>query len=178
MRSHPIPMQLQPHQLLYREIQQFRQPWLWFVLLLTSGSILYATIQLYFSEFFQQQNPVQTFILMLLGLGFGICLPLIFYTTKLIVELHTDSLVISFFPLLLFVERIPLSSIADYEVCTYHPLKEYGGWGIRYGPRGKAYNVNGNRGVQIMLVSGEKILIGSQFPEKLAQALDWPLKSS
>ena len=40
--------------------------------------------------------------------------------------------------------------------------REYGGWGIRGGLRGtKAYNVSGNRGVELMLADGRTVLIGS-----------------
>ena len=36
---------------------------------------------------------------------------------------------------------------------------------------GKAYNVSGNRGVQLKLSTGNGLLIGSQRPEELAQAI-------
>jgi len=62
-------------------------------------------------------------------------------------------------------------------VLTYSPISDYGGWGIRYGSIGKAYNVSGNRGVQLELLNGERILIGSQKPEELAAAIDLALKS-
>jgi hypothetical protein len=34
---------------------------------------------------------------------------------------------------------------------TYSPLKDSEGWGIRYGRRGKAYNVSGNKGVLLTM---------------------------
>jgi hypothetical protein len=58
-------------------------------------------------------------------------------------------------------------------VRTYDPVREFGGWGIRIwvgGPR--AYSVSGNRGVDVILYNGERIMIGSQRPRDLAQALD------
>ena len=36
----------------------------------------------------------------------------------------------------------------------------------------KAYNVSGNRGVYLEYSDGKKLLIGSQKPEKFAEALD------
>ena len=54
----------------------------------------------------------------------------------------------------------------------YRPILDYGGWGIRWGPgKGWAYNVSGNRGVQLELLDGKQLLIGSQNPEKLAQMI-------
>jgi TATA-box binding protein (TBP) (component of TFIID and TFIIIB) len=50
-------------------------------------------------------------------------------------------------------------------------LLEYGGWGIKYGRKGKAYNVSGNRGVQLVFKDGKQLLIGSQRAEELAEAI-------
>lgn len=44
----------------------------------------------------------------------------------------------------------------------YRPLREYGGYGLRFGSNGKAYNISGNEGIQLELKSGKKILIGTQ----------------
>jgi hypothetical protein len=51
---------------------------------------------------------------------------------------------------------------------------DYGGWGIRYGLKGKAYSISGNRGVFFAFTEGKKVrklMIGSQIPEKLAEAV-------
>ncbi len=50
-------------------------------------------------------------------------------------------------------------------------MKEYGGWGIRYGMKGMAYNVSGNRGVQLEFETGKRLLIGSQRPEELVSQI-------
>jgi hypothetical protein len=49
---------------------------------------------------------------------------------------------------------IPFRDINRCEVRTYRPIREYGGWGIRYGRNGKAYNVSGDRGVQLEFIKG------------------------
>ena len=61
--------------------------------------------------------------------------------------------------------------IVSAKARRYRPILEYGGWGIRFGRSGKAYNVYGNRGVQLEFASGKKLLIGSQRPEALALAI-------
>ena len=58
----------------------------------------------------------------------------------------------------------------------YSPLKEYGGWGIKYGFKGKAYNVRGNKGVKIFLKNGLNIMFGSQKKNDLAKALKSVMK--
>jgi hypothetical protein len=63
------------------------------------------------------------------------------------------------------------AQIARWEARTYRPIREYGGWGVRFGPRGRAYNVSGTRGVEITLDSGKRVLIGSQRSDDLAAAI-------
>jgi hypothetical protein len=109
-------------------------------------------------------------LLILMGIG----LPLLFYKMKLLTEVKEDGVYINFVPLSRQVMRF--EDIVTCEVRTYRPLREYGGWGVRYGRAGKAYNVSGNRGVQLKLSSGKGLLIGSQRPEELAQAIQAGLK--
>ena len=54
---------------------------------------------------------------------------------------------------------------------TYSPLREYGGWGLRGWGTSRAYNVSGNRGVELTLQDGSSIMIGSQRADELAQAI-------
>lgn len=71
-----------------------------------------------------------------------------------------------------FVDRrIAFSEIASAEKRVYRPLVEYGGWGYRIGPSGKAYNAHGNEGVQLVLRDGGRVLIGSQRAAELADVV-------
>ncbi len=102
----------------------------------------------------------------------GLGIPLLLWATRLSVRVEPGHLRIRFFP---FRRRdIPLSEIARWEVRTYRPIREYGGWGIRYSLTGAgwAYNVSGNRGVQLGFTDGGRLLLGSQHPEELAAALE------
>ena len=67
--------------------------------------------------------------------------------------------------------------MSRHYVHTYDPIGEYGGWGIKYGKMGKAYNVSGNRGVQLEFADRKSILIGSQKPEQLDSAIEQYLKN-
>jgi hypothetical protein len=57
-------------------------------------------------------------------------------------------------------------------VRKYSAISEYGGWGIKYGRSGKAFNVRGNHGIQIVKKDGKKILLGTQRPEDAAHHLN------
>jgi hypothetical protein len=105
-----------------------------------------------------------------LGILFGLGLALLFYSAKLITEVREDGVYVRFFPLT--HQKIPFEDIRYVEARTYSPIKEFGGWGIRYGKGGKAYNVSGNRGVQLELYDGKRFLIGSGRAEELARAIE------
>jgi hypothetical protein len=67
---------------------------------------------------------------------------------------------------------IPLAEVETAEPRTYRPVWEYGGWGLKYGvSSGRAYNARGNRGVQLVLTGGRRVLIGSQRADELADAI-------
>ncbi len=93
-----------------------------------------------------------------------------FYNLQLVTEVRDDALEVGF--RLLFVRRtIPFDSILQLEARTYSPIRDYGGWGVRWRAAGMAYNVSGNRGVELQLANGRSLMIGSQRPEELVLAL-------
>ncbi len=72
----------------------------------------------------------------------------------------------------LYHKRFPLQNITAAEAATYAPITEYGGWGIRGWGRNTALNAHGSQGVRLTLQDGSRVLVGSQRPEELAQALE------
>ena len=110
----------------------------------------------------------------------GIALPLAVALLVLIAKLQTqvrlDGVFVRLFPLRIAFTRFAPDEITLHQPCTYRPI-EHGGWGIRHGRMGKAYNARGNRGVQIHLTQGRKLLIGSQRPDELDQAIAAMIKA-
>jgi hypothetical protein len=160
----------------FLEIQCFNQLWLWAIQLGVSvplvGVFTYGMWQQLVRGLPWGDRPMSDSALVLTSTLLIVSLLSVMWllrTMQLTVEEQDDGLSIHFPP---FVRRkIPWNGIQSFEVRTYHPLREYGGWGIRYGGSGKAYNVAGNRGVQLHLKSGERLLIGSQRPDELVQAM-------
>jgi hypothetical protein len=74
----------------------------------------------------------------------------------------------------LYRRRIPLHEIASAQADTYAPLAEYGGWGIKGAPGNSALNARGDQSVRLTLRDGKRILVGSQRPGELAEALTAP----
>jgi len=160
---------------LYREAQYFRQLWLWVIVLFISLLSIYGLIQQVILGIPFGNNPAPDAILVIIAVIFGLILPLFLYKTNLTIEVHSDGLYIRFFPFHLSFHKIATEYIKEFKARSYSPLKEYGGWGIRYGRDGKAYNVSGNRGVQLHLSDGKQLLIGSQKPDELCEALNLTL---
>jgi hypothetical protein len=71
----------------------------------------------------------------------------------------------------LYRTRIPLAEVAHAEAVEYSPIRQYGGWGVRGTLRRRALNARGNQGVLVTRSDGSTLLIGSQRPRELLEAL-------
>ncbi|WP_318571225.1 hypothetical protein [Salinigranum marinum] len=138
----------------YREVQRFRQRWLWALL----GGITLLTIVL------GPTSPV--------GLAIVGAVAAFLFGLRLETEVRADGIYLKMWPLHLSFRRIPWSEIERYESRTYSPLREFGGWGIRWAPGKIAYNVSGNRGVWIQRSNDRSVLVGSQHAEDLVEAIE------
>lgn len=103
----------------------------------------------------------------LLGCG----LVWLYFAAELITEVRPDGIHVRFRPFQRSFRHIPIDDVSTCEARKYSPIREYGGWGIRVGPGGRAYNVYGNRGVQLVLLNGTRLLIGSQAADAMADAV-------
>lgn len=162
--------------LYFREEQQFRQRWIWVilivVLLVTIIPFGYGMIQqLIYGKPWGDRPMSDTGLLILgtLSIALAVGLLYLFYKMKLITEVREGEIYLRFFPFTRMT--IPFRDIEKFEAVQYRPIVDYGGWGIRFGRKGKAYNVSGNRGVMLHLKGGKNFLIGSRRPEELHQAI-------
>lgn len=158
--------------MIFREIQRFCQIWVWLLVFLVVGMAWYGFIQqIVFKKPFGNNPAPDSIMIVILSL-FGILLPLFFYHLKLVTEVRSDGVYVMFFPLQFHSRRIAFDDIKNHKIRTYSALKEYGGYGIRFGSKGKAYNVYGDKGIQFEFRDGTLLLIGTQRPEEFASALN------
>ena len=117
--------------------------------------------------------PPQTNAAVYVSFGIGILLPLLFWQMRLITRITEEGIYVRFIPFHFKEKFFPWETITASYVRTYSPLKEYGGWGIKYGFNGQGlvYNVAGNVGLQLQFKEGEAILIGTQKGEEIEQVL-------
>lgn len=86
------------------------------------------------------------------------------FLLKLSVEVDETGIRYKFRGIHIKAYHIRWTEIESVEAITYRPLREYGGWGIRYGFHGKAYSVSGNQGIQVQTQRGARILFGTLRP--------------
>lgn len=163
---------------IFREVQRFKQRWLWVLIIVWAvgqiGLFGWGMVQqLVFGKPWGDR-PMSDTALAVTGtlvILFVIGITALLAACKLITEVRSDGLYIRFVPPHLSFRRIPLEDLESFAALTYRPMREYGGWGIKGGRGGKAYNVSGDRGVRLNYATGRHMLIGSQRAEELAQAI-------
>jgi len=163
---------------LFKEEQRFDQLWLKVPLYV----LAIGNVTLFAYGFYHQMiagepwgdNPMSD-----VGLVFVTCLVFLiwgavfflFEKTKLITIIYEKEIRLRFPPFFSKEKTIPIQMIKKMEVRKYNPITEFGGWGLRYGFRGKAYNVKGNIGLQLNFNNGKNLLIGTQKEEQVKWAI-------
>ena len=62
---------------------------------------------------------------------------------------------------------IPFTEIESLQAVRYHPIREFGGWGIRGAGKRKAWTAHGDHAVALQLTGGRELLVGSDHPQRL-----------
>lgn len=150
---------------LFQETQRFTQWWLWLLLFSVSLTI-YRPIYMAISE----GQPLDA------GQWVGVIILAVVILFMFIIRLDTRiderGIYVKFFPVIPKFKFYSWEEISTAVVRKYSPLMEYGGWGIRFGRNGKAYNIKGNKGLQLKFKSGNALLIGTQKAEELQKVLN------
>jgi hypothetical protein len=112
------------------------------------------------TAFFCQEILILLLIAIIaLGIGLG------FFLT-LTVEITSHSIDVIFGPIPLLRRVIPFDMIKESKLVKY---PWYYGYGIRWIPNGKLYNVSGSDALELTLITGKRVLIGTDDPERLAE---------
>ena len=165
---------------LFKETQKFRQTWI-LVLLMIFACI---TIGVFGYGFFKQIILDQTWgtnsmsnNTLIFSATFNTLLIasliVLFIKAKLVTTITTDGIYYKFFPFHFKERHILWSDVEKFNIRTYDPITEYGGWGVKYSitGKGKAFNVSGNIGLQLYLKDGNNIMFGTQNSEEISKIL-------
>jgi hypothetical protein len=159
-------------EILFSERQRFKQWWLWLILLGVNGLFLFGV----YSQVIEGQqfggNPMSNEGL-LIATGLTIALTILFVNFRLDTTIKMDGVYVRFFPFHLKFKHFAWDKLTKSFVRQYSPLTEYGGWGLRFGLFGKgtAFNVSGDKGLQLEFADNKKLLIGTNKPDELTETL-------
>jgi hypothetical protein len=158
---------LQPATALFREEQYFD----WRVYAMV------AAVEALTGMGFLQQTAWSRELLLGLAIGTGLLLFLAVFVLRMTTEVTPTDVRVWFGWLPIYRRVVLLGDLRRIEPTTFRPIADYGFWGVRSGRDGeRALIARGTRGVRLELADGSLLVIGSQRPDELAQALQSTLR--
>lgn len=155
----------------FTETQKFRKLWLFFTVGAASVGAAIILILKLGSDAFEGNDT--GFVIAFLASLIGPVLSLAFFLfMRLDTKVDNEGVHYRFAPFHRKLKLLRWDEIKEAYVRSYKPIMEYGGWGMRYGRHGRAYNVAGKTGLQLVLTNGKKILIGTQDEMNLGRVME------
>lgn len=143
----------------FREVQRFRDSWLWLIVLVPFVAALSALLS--------TPRPLAASVAVAAVVGAAVTL--FIGLVRLETTVTADAVIVAFHGLWP-TRRIALDDIAEYRPMRYH-LWDSGGWGVHFGLAGMTYNVSGNEGIRFRLKTGGRVLVGTRRPAELSAAI-------
>ena len=158
--------------ILFTERQKFKQWWIWLILLCINGILIFGVFKQVIKGQQFGDKPMGN-IELLIVTGLLLLLTLLFINLRLDTIIKQDGIYVRFFPFHIKFKYFAWDSITKSYVRQYSPVTEYGGWGLRLGlfGKGKAFNVSGDKGLQLEFTDNKKLLIGTNKPDELTETL-------
>ena len=119
-------------------------------------------------------EPLDWFGLVILGV-----VALLIFAIKLHVTINIEGITYKYPPFHIKPKQMPWENIESAELMKINPLKEFGGWGLRYGKLGAAYTTRGRYILHIVQKTGKPINLTIAQPEKFIAATSqqlWPVE--
>ena len=160
-------------EVLYSEVQKFKQWWLWLILFGINSMFVYGVIQqVILGNKFGDKPMSNTGLLIFFA--FSLVLSIFFVFLRLESVISPDGIFVRFYPVILKYRFYSWGTVDKAYVRQYKPILEFGGWGLRrsFRGKGKAFNVSGNVGLQLEFVNGDRLLIGTQNPDQIRNVLE------
>jgi hypothetical protein len=157
--------------ILFEEKQRFTQWWLLILLGGINGFFFFGIFKQLILGVPFGNRPMNTLGLIFLSIVF-----ILFFVAFLLARLETiiknDGIYVRYFPFHLTYRLYNWESIRNIYVKKYSPFWEYGGWGIKYGVKGKVYNTSGNMGLKLEFTNNDTLLIGTHKAIELEELLE------
>jgi hypothetical protein len=151
----------------YSEKSRFPQWVFWLIISIPISIYAY----LYFHP--EERDPFD-WIGLLIAAAVGIFL----YYIKLTVTINPNGIAYQYPPFHNKPNLLPWEKIKSIELMKINPLREFGGWGLRYGRLGAAYTTKGHYILHIEKTEGQAINLTIAQPEEFINAIaqqSWPV---
>lgn len=89
----------------------------------------------------------------------------------LTVRLYRDHMEMCLGTARLFKKRVRYEDIESIESVKYHPLREFGGWGVRFAGQKRAWTARGDQAVVLHMRDGIHLYVGSDKPQRLEERI-------
>ena len=144
---------MEEEKILFYEKQRLTQWWLWLIVIVVQiVPVVMQYIKLSGTDMLDKPE-------VLLGIfgtnlvGFILSVLLI-YSIKLETRITELGVYVRLFPLGFSFKFYPFSNMLAYYVRKYHPVREYGGWGLKGRYNNRSLSIRGDRGLQLEFPNG------------------------
>ena len=118
-------------------------------------------------------EPLDWFGLVIIGV-----VALLIFAIKLHVTINIEGITYKYPPFHIKPKQMPWANIESAELMKINPLKEFGGWGLRYGKLGAAYTTRGKHILHIKMRKGKPInltIVDYKTLLEFAESNQWPI---
>ncbi len=152
----------------YKESQKVNLSWKWILFIGFYILMFWALIQ----QFGEKPD-----ISAITSIIFSLCLLILFNIIIIIMRLETEinerEIRVKYKPFHIKPRIIRWDEVSKFYLRDFKPVREYGGHGIQRRLKyGKSFTVSGNKGLQLILKDGKRILIGTQKPKELGMVIE------
>lgn len=144
-------------QILFREVQQFRQTWLWLLLAFAALAALLPAVMLTVAPT-QQQTPLPGWLIPVV-LGVQVINICCFYYTRFETVLTTEGIYYRWTPWFSRYRFLPRAAVREVQILDYPYFKL--GYHKRKG-FGHVHHIDGNKGFRIKLTDNKMFYLGTQ----------------
>ncbi len=162
---------------LFHEVQRFRQPWVWVILVpIALGLIGFFTHVLLKQLVFGVpvgEKPLSDALLLAIGVvTFVVTLGLIIglYKARMVVDVTDMGVAVQFFPLF-HRQTLGFEEIERCDLCSLPSIRARGGGGVQLFGAQRMITVRGDQGIELVLRDEGTLVLGSQRASELLSAI-------
>ena len=151
-----------------RVVYRERSPWPQWVNVIFWGSMVACTYPLLAGWGTDKSFPQRLTIVASIAVAYVV---LMFFLGGLTVLVKRTELQVHLGSIALIRKRISFADIVSLESVRYHPLRDFGGWGVRGFGAKQVWSARGDQAVVLHLVSGKQLYVGSDHPHRLEERI-------